>query len=226
MQNEPTGTPLLRYGKWLALAAAVALAVLYAIEGRQGKPPAAPDANPASDTTQPGQHATEQQATATGLSPSLATGAMRRLVIHPRPKPLPAFTALDAKGAPHQVGEWRGKVLMVNFWASWCPPCRKEMPEIIDLQEAFAGKGFKVIAISEDYKGYDWAFQALKTMGGQGLTLLWDKGNAALRALNEKGLPVTLLLDRQGREVARLVGPASWNSDEAQAVIRALLAQK
>ena len=227
MQNEPTGTPLLRYGKWLALAAALALAVLYAIEGRQGNPPAAPDATPAapdatpaSDTTQP------HQAAASGLSPSLATGAMRQLVIHPQPKPLPAIAALDAKGRPHTLSEWRGKVLMVNFWASWCPPCRREMPEIIDLQEAFAGKGFKVIAISEDYKGYDWAFQALKTMGGQGLTLLWDKDNAALRALNEKGLPVTLLLDRQGREVARLVGPASWNSDEAQAVIRALLAQK
>ena len=230
MNDEPTrsNAPLLRHGKWLALTAALALAVLYAMQGRQSNPPAAPEANPAapdanqaSNTKQPGH-----QATASGLSPALATGAMRQLVIHSQPKPLPAITALDAKGQPHTLSEWRGTVLMVNFWATWCPPCRKEMPEIIGLQEAFAGKGFRVVAISEDYKGYDWAFQALKMMGGQNLTLLWDKGNAALRALNERGLPVTLLLDRQGREVARLIGPASWNSDEAQAVIRALLAQK
>ena len=214
--NQPPA-PFRRLTWVVLLAAGLAVALLYAMQGRQGKPPAqAPGTPPAS----------APRAGAGTLAPAMATGAMKKLVIHPSPKALPDFTVLDRTGKPRRLQEWRGKVLLVNFWASWCPPCRKEMPEIVALKETFAGKDFEVIAISEDYKGYDWAWQALKMMNGQNLTMLWDKGNAALRALNERGLPVTLLLDRQGREVARLVGPAAWNAPEAQAIIRALLAQK
>jgi thiol-disulfide isomerase/thioredoxin len=173
-----------------------------------------------------GKPAAPAAASAGALNPALATRAMKRLTIHPRPRAMPRIVALDGKGGRHDLSEWKGKVLLVNFWASWCPPCRREMPEIIALQNAYEGKDFKVIAISEDYKGYDWAFSALKMMGGQGLTLLWDKGNASLKAIGMKGLPVTLLVDRQGREVARLIGPAEWNSEEAHAVIDRLLAEK
>ena len=217
--NNDNHTPpagIRRMARWAVLAAGLALAALYAMQARQGKPPA-----PA-----PAEQAQRQAAGQGALPVSLASGAMQKLVIHPVPKPLPEFTVLDRDGKPRRLAEWRGKVVLVNFWASWCPPCRKEMPEIVALQEAFAGKDFVVVAISEDYKGYDWAFQALKMMGAQRLTLLWDKGNAALRALNERGLPVTLLLNREGLEVARLVGPAAWNAPEAQAVIKTLLAQK
>ena len=210
-KGNPMPSGFGRLSLFVVLAAAVAFAAIYAFQGsgrhQQAALPAA-------------------SGTGGGLSPALATGAMKRLVIHPQPKPLPRLVALDRNGKPHALSEWEGKVLLVNFWASWCPPCRREMPEIIDLQNAYEGKDFKVIAISEDYKGYDWAFSALKMMGGQGLTLLWDKDNAALKAIGMKGLPVTLLVDRKGREVARLIGPASWNSDEAHAIIDRLLAEK
>ena len=151
---------------------------------------------------------------------------MKRLAIHPRRRALTGIVALDGKGRPRDLSEWKGKVLLVNFWASWCPPCRKEMPEIIALQEAYRDRDFRVIAISEDYKGYDWAFSALKMLGGQDLTMLWDKGSAALKVVGVQGLPVTLLVDRQGREVARLIGPANWNAREARAIVDRLLAEK
>ncbi len=203
--------------RWILLAAGLAVAVLYAMEARQGKPPAEGDAASRQETPVLPSGA---------LSPALATGAMRQLKIHARPQPLPELAALDAEGRPRALQEWRGKVLLVNFWATWCPPCRKEMPHIAALQKAFADADFLVLAISEDTRGHDWARQGLKMLGADNLMLLWDRGGAALRAVKERALPVTLLVDRQGREVARLIGPADWNSDEAHAIIRALLAQK
>ena len=209
-KGNPMPSGFGRLSLFVALAAAVAFAAIYAF--------------------QPGGKRAGEVAPAVsaggGLSPALATGAMKRLTIHPQPKPLPKIAALDGKGRLRDLSEWKGKVLLVNFWASWCPPCRREMPDIIALRNAYEGRDFRVIAISEDYKGYDWAFSALKMMSGQGLTLLWDKGNAALKAIGVQGLPVTLLVDRQGREVARLIGPASWNSAEAHAIIDRLLAEK
>ncbi len=221
-KGNPVPPSMGRLPLFIALAAALAFAAIYAFQGGGGKPEEETAA--ASGPQVQAEKAVGEDESA--VSPALATGAMKRLTIHPQPKPLPRITALDGKGRTRDIAEWKGKVLLVNFWASWCPPCRKEMPDIIALQEAYEGKDFRVIAISEDYKGYDWAYSALKVMGGQGLTMLWDKGNAALKAIGVQGLPVTLLVDRQGREVARLIGPADWNAKEAHAIIDRLLAQK
>ncbi len=196
----------------IALATALAFAGIYAILGEKGKHAPKQD---------------EPRARAAGaLDPALATGDMRRLVIHQRPRELPTFTFLDAKERERRLSEWRGKVVMINFWATWCPPCRKEMPEIAKLQEKYAERGLVVLAISEDYKGYDWAWQGLRMLGAQNLALFMDNGGRALRAVRGAGLPVSLLIDRHGREVARLTGEARWFSPQAQAVIEALLAQK
>ena len=221
-KGNPTPSGLGRLPLFVVLAAAAAFAGIYAFQGGDERGRAAGVGSPKQAET---PAAVEKAATG-GLSAALATGAMQRLTIHPRPKPLPKIVALDREGRPHDLSEWKGKVLLVNFWASWCPPCRREMPGIIALQNAYEGKGFRVIAISEDRQGYAWSLRTLTRLGGEKLFLLWDKGGAAQRAIGEKGLPVTLLVDRQGREVARLVGPAEWNSTEARAIIDRLLAQK
>ncbi len=236
----PIPAAVRRLVPFLLLAAAFA-AIYFVAQPQQVQQPSPPSSKAGQETrreagraetppaTREASHETGRPATSPAdatWSQALATGAMSRLKIHDQPRPLPAFTVLDRNGKPHRLDEWKGRALLVNFWASWCPPCLREMPEIIALERAFPGKDFDIIAISEDYKGYDWAAQALKTLGGQNLVLLWDKGNEALRKIGERGLPVTLLLDRQGREVARLVGPADWNSPEAHAVIRALMAKK
>ena len=186
-----------RFSIIMALAVGVAFAAVSFFQGRDDRPPAPGDGS-----------------------------GLEKLVFYEQPKTLPRIVALDGNGKPRALSEWKGKVLLVNFWATWCPPCRKEMPDIIALQKAYQGRDFDVIAISEDYKGYDWAFRTLQKMGGENLTLLWDKGGAALKAVGVQGLPVTLLVDRQGREAARLIGPAKWNSPQARAVIDRLLAEK
>ena len=158
--------------------------------------------------------------------PAVRNGGLERLVVHDRPKPLPRIAAVDGSGKLRTLSEWKGKVLLVNFWATWCPPCRKEMPDIIALQEAYRDRDFRVIAISIDYQGYEKSWQFLRRFGGQGLILLWDADKSAFGAIGRPGLPVTLLVDRQGRERARLVGMAAWNSPAAHAIINRLLAEK
>ncbi len=155
-----------------------------------------------------------------------ATGAMKRLMIKSTRKDVSDLVFYDDEGKPHTLKEWKGRVLLVNFWASWCFPCRKEMPMIAALQEAFPREDFLVIAASEDRKGYTWAKEALEDLKASNLLLLMDEGASSLLKLGERGLPVTILVDRQGREAARLIGPAEWNSEEAKAVIKALIAEK
>lgn len=163
---------------------------------------------------------------ASGISRDLAAGPMKRLIIKSTREDRSGLVLYDADGKAHKLGEWKGRVLLVNFWATWCFPCRKEMPEIGALQKAFDKKDFLVIAASEDRKGYQWAKEGINVLGGENLTLMMDTGSKALRAIGERGLPTTILIDRQGREFARLIGPAAWASEEAKAVIRAAIAEK
>jgi thiol-disulfide isomerase/thioredoxin len=157
---------------------------------------------------------------------ALRKGAMARLIVPGERRDVGHLVLVDGKGREHRLSEWKGRVLLVNFWATWCFPCRKEMPEIAALQEAFPRKDFLVIAASEDKKGYQWAREGLVELKADNLHLLMDEGARALRALGERGLPTTILVDRKGRLAAKLIGPAEWNSEEARAVVRALLAEK
>ncbi len=172
------------------------------------------------------RRAQEPAGEAYAVTPEMAAGAMKRLIVHRVRRDVRGLTFLDKDGREHKLNEWRGRVLLVNFWATWCHPCRKEMPEIGRLQKAFPKEEFLVIAASEDKKGYDWASQGLRVLDGDNLLLLMDKGARALKALGERGLPTTLLVDRRGREIARLIGPAAWNSPEAKRIVRAALSEK
>ena len=155
----------------------------------------------------------------------MAIGAMRNLIIRTRRRPAGDVTFVDGQGKQRHISEWRGKVILLNFWASWCGPCRKEMPQLVKLQKAFPRKEFIVLAASEDRKGYQWAKEALEDMGAQDLFLLMDENAKALRTFNERGLPTTILLDKNGDEFGRLIGPAEWASEDAMAIIRAAIAE-
>ncbi len=161
------------------------------------------------------------------LGRHLAKGPMALLHFLKERRDVSSLKVFDGKGGAHTLGEWKGKVLFVNFWATWCPPCRREMPEIGRLQAAFPKEDFRVIAVSEDRKGYEWAAQGLKVLDGDNLLLMMDRNAEALRRVNPRAtLPTTVLVDRQGRAFAVLVGPAAWASAEARAVIRAAIAEK
>jgi thiol-disulfide isomerase/thioredoxin len=138
------------------------------------------------------------------------------------PKPLPplAFQTLDGKEA--MMDAFAGKVVVLNLWATWCAPCREEMPSLDRLQARFADQDVVVLALSVDRAGSERVREFLDEVGVQHLHVYRDPKAAATRALKVPGLPATLLVDRQGREAGRVLGIAQWDGPAAVAVERLL----
>jgi thiol-disulfide isomerase/thioredoxin len=152
--------------------------------------------------------------------------AMAAFVKHPVPKEIAAFGFNDGTGVAKDLSAWKGKVVLLNLWATWCAPCRKEMPELAKLQKLMGSPDFEVVALSEDLKGAAASSAFLKESGADNLALYTDQKATALAAIQSVGLPTTLLIDRNGKEVGRLLGPADWASPEAQALVKAVLDAK
>lgn len=136
----------------------------------------------------------------------------------PRPAPQTRFTGAD--GRTVALADFRGKVALVNFWATWCIPCVEEMPALDRLQAALGGEGLAVVALSQDRNGLEVARPFYDKLGLKALAIYLDSRGAAARDLGVKVLPETIVIDRQGREVGRLSGPAAWDSPEAVALLR------
>ncbi len=153
-------------------------------------------------------------------------GSMAAYIKHAAPQEVAAFTFLDKAGAEKDLSALKGKIILLNLWATWCGPCRKEMPALSRLQKAMGSADFQVVELSEDLKGYDASAAFLKEVGADNLTLYADPKTAALTAVAAPGLPVTLLLNREGRELGRLLGPAPWDGEEAKAIIKAAVDAK
>ena len=156
----------------------------------------------------------------------LATGALAAFLVKPERKPVPDIAFQDGSGGGVKLSQWRGRVVLVNLWATWCAPCRKEMPDLAKLQQAMGSKDFEVVAISVDRKGVEASSAFLKDNGADALKLYVEPTAAILNDLQAIGLPATVLVDREGNEIGRLLGPADWSSPEAQALITAALAEK
>ena len=153
-----------------------------------------------------------------------ASGLERLVRVDP-PGTLSGVTFSDGEGRARTLSEWRGKVVLVNLWATWCAPCKREMPSLDRLQAKLGGAHFAVLPISLDRTGPEKPRQFLAANGLKNLDLFLDSGNTLMQAMRAPGLPLSVLLDRQGREIARLAGPAEWDGAEAETMIRALLAQ-
>lgn len=150
-----------------------------------------------------------------------ATGGIKALTVLDAPPPQPRLTFTDADGETMTLADYQGKVILVNVWATWCPPCVVEMPMLNDLQAQRGGRDFQVINISLDRT----AEEARAYLIEKELTNLrdWHDGTYKLpSALKVPGLPVTILYDRNGREVARLSGEADWVSPDALRLIDTL----
>lgn len=167
-----------------------------------------------------------------GIVPSAGNAAdaepagLKNFVVKAVPAPLPEIQFQDANGALHNLAEFNGKVVLVNFWATWCAPCREEMPSLDRLQGAMGGQDFTVVIISLDRAGYAKAAAFLDEIGVKNLTSFIDPKLKAARALGALGLPVTVLLNRKGDEIGRLTGPAQWDGPEAQALMAKYVAAK
>ncbi|HEY9548271.1 MAG TPA: TlpA disulfide reductase family protein [Kiloniellaceae bacterium] len=134
------------------------------------------------------------------------------------PAPSVAFETLDGTAA--SLSDFRGRVVLVNFWATWCAPCVAEMPALERLHQALADEGLAVLAISQDRDGAAVVNPFLARIDLQHLPVYLDAKGVLGRAFALKGLPTTFLVDREGRVLAGLVGPAEWDSPEALDFIR------
>lgn len=131
----------------------------------------------------------------------------------------PNVNFTNADGAQVSLYDFKGKVVLLNLWATWCAPCVKELPDLDRLQASLGGSNFQVVALSSDRNGAEKVPPFLKNLRIANLTPFLDPDSVATRAFSPRGLPTTVLIDAAGREVGRLEGAAEWDSPEARDLI-------
>jgi thiol-disulfide isomerase/thioredoxin len=155
---------------------------------------------------------------------SYATGHMSNFRASSTPETLvalPDIDFLDEAGKTVHLSDFQGRVLLLNLWATWCVPCREEMPALDRLQGEIGSDKFQVLALSVDKNGLKEAGAFLKEVKADHLALYNDPTSSANFKLKGYGLPTTLLVSPDGVELGRVVGPAEWDQDEAKALIAA-----
>jgi len=141
---------------------------------------------------------------------------------HDEPQELPDLAFTNASGDTLALTDLRGRMVLINLWATWCAPCLREMPMLDRLAQAAAGPGFELIVLNQDRTGLEVAAPYWNDKNFAALTLYLDDGLATGRALKPTGLPLTVLIDREGREIARLAGIAAWDDPDVIAYFQAL----
>lgn len=157
------------------------------------------------------------------LGPELAKGTLARFVLAKAPKPLPDLAFTDAEDKPVSLAAYKGKTVLLNFWATWCAPCVKEMPSLDRLQAEMGKDRFVVLPLSLDgpSRAKVAPFYADKKLANLGI--YFDKGKKVLGAVDVSVLPTSILIDAQGRELGRLEGEADWDKPEALALMKAAI---
>jgi thiol-disulfide isomerase/thioredoxin len=156
--------------------------------------------------------------TASVLDP--AEAARVRFGVSPVAEAVPALDFKDGEGNPVALTDFRGKVVLLNIWATWCAPCREEMPALDRLQAELGGPEMDVVALSIDQSGVEAVKGFYKEIGLEHLGIYIDKTGQAGAKLVAIGIPTTLLIDREGRELGRRVGAAEWDSPEMVSFLR------
>ncbi len=149
----------------------------------------------------------------------LNRGQMAAFVFRKAPEELPEVKFLDANAKEKTLADWGGKVVLLNLWATWCLPCRKEMPALDRLQRELGSDKFQVVAVAVDRSGLAGARKFLDEAKASDLALYADPSARMAATLRAAGLPATLLLDGRGREIGRLLGPAEWDGADAKRLI-------
>lgn len=156
-----------------------------------------------------------------GSSPrALAKGSMAKFSFSASPTRLPDLSFVDAGGTKRTLYDFRGKLVLVNLWATWCGPCKTEMPTLDRLQAELGGPNFEVVAISLDREGPEIAAKFLREAGLEHIAVYNDPTGRITPALQAFALPVTVLVDARSRHLGRVTGPAEWDTPEAKALIR------
>ncbi|WP_036049599.1 TlpA disulfide reductase family protein [Bradyrhizobium sp. Tv2a-2] len=157
----------------------------------------------------------------------LVHGEVAALTMASAPLKLPDLAFEDAEGKPRKLSDWRGKTVLLNLWATWCVPCRKEMPALNGLQAKLAGPNFQVVAINIDTRDPEKPKKFLSDAGLTKLDYFTDEKAKVFQDLKSigraLGMPTSVLVDPKGCEIGTIAGPAEWNSDDAIKLITAAL---
>jgi thiol-disulfide isomerase/thioredoxin len=159
----------------------------------------------------------------------LARGEVAAINVAKSPLRVPDLTFHDAGGKPLTLDHWRGKTVLLNLWATWCVPCRKEMPALDALEQRLGGPNFQVVAINIDTRDPEKPKTFLKEVGVEKLAYYADPNAKVFQDLKAVGrafgMPTTLLVDPQGCEIGTIAGPAEWASDDAVKLVQAAIKQ-
>lgn len=195
----------------LIAAALIAAGLVYAMLGGKGNGAAAAACAPARDV-------------AARIAP-FAKGEVAAVNVRKTPEPLPVLNFKRPDGTAVTLADFKGRTVLLNLWATWCAPCKKEMPALDALQAQLGGKDFEVVAVNIDTRNADRAPQFLDEIGVKNLVRYTDNSVKIFDDLKAKGkafgMPTTILIDGNGCELGNLAGPAEWASDDAQALIKA-----
>lgn len=146
-------------------------------------------------------------------------GHMQNFALAVEARPAPQVSWRDEQGRAVALEDFGGKVVLLNFWATWCAPCVRELPSINALQDRLGGETFTVVALNIDRDGETAARRMSDRLKLDRLAVYIDPENAVPRALSLKIMPTTVLYDRHGRELGRLEGAAEWNAPEAVGLV-------
>ncbi|HET8921256.1 MAG TPA: TlpA disulfide reductase family protein [Xanthobacteraceae bacterium] len=141
------------------------------------------------------------------------------------PTPATAISFNDANGRTRSVADFKGKVVLLNVWATWCVPCRTEMPALDRLQATLGGSDFEVVPVSIDRGGLETIRKFYSDIGIGNLAMYVDSSGQVLRQVSAFGLPTTLLIDGAGQEIGRVIGPAEWDKPEIIAFVKCFVSR-
>ena len=156
----------------------------------------------------------------------LARGELAALTLATQPNPLGSIAFDDANGMKTTVASFAGKTILLNLWATWCVPCRQEMPALDNLQGSLGGQNFSVIPVNIDQLRLDKPRAFFRDIGAKNLPFYVDSSADILHALRGKGLPTTVLIGKDGCEIGTMAGPAQWDSRDAKTLIERLAAPR
>ncbi|MFD0860052.1 TlpA family protein disulfide reductase [Roseovarius aquimarinus] len=149
-------------------------------------------------------------------------GDMKKLSFHAEPKAISAGSFVMEDGGDGTLAHYEGKYVLLNFWATWCAPCRKEMPMLSELQTEFGGEDFEVVTLATGRNAVPAIEDFFAEIGVENLPMHRDPNQRVARDMGVLGLPITVIIDPEGREIARMQGDAHWSSESAKALIAGL----
>lgn len=205
--NNPSGNSLMI----VAIAALVGFGAVYATM------------RPRDNAASPPEAAKTEPKAAEPAAKAAKGNHMAAFVTKKTPEALPDITFNDGTGKELKLSDFKGRTILLNLWATWCAPCREEMPALNRLQQDLGSDAFEVVALSLDRQGLDASKKFLDEVKATALKPYIDATAKQGTALKLVGMPTTILINRDGLEVGRLAGPAEWDSADAKALIQSAM---